>query len=77
MFVKFNDAELAHLNRLRTLRAEREREFLQLDNITRGFVEYLAQIHGMAGGVWSLNGDCTGLDVTEPLQTGKSPHADA
>jgi hypothetical protein len=67
MFVKFNDAELAHLNRLRTLRAEREREFLQLDNITRGFVEYLAQARGVGSGVWRLNADCTGLDVEDPL----------
>lgn len=77
MFIKFTDAELAHLNRLRTLRAEREREFLQLDNITRGFVEYLAQLYSVPGGLWTLNGDCTGLDVTEPLQTGKPPRVDA
>lgn len=69
MQILFTEAEQDYFNRVRTLRDERKREFLQLDNICRGFIGLVAQSRVPAGSVCRLLADGTGMDVTPPLET--------
>lgn len=61
--VKLTDAELTHLNRVRTLFAERQKQADEMRAVLSGLVEMLAAAHGLAGRPWSFNSDGNGFDL--------------
>jgi hypothetical protein len=71
MQIKFSEAEQEHFNRVRTLHAEAQRQFHQLDSILVGFLNTVAASRGVKQGPVTLLPDATGLDVADPIDQAK------
>jgi hypothetical protein len=74
MQIKFTEAEQEHFNRVRTLHAEAQRQFLQLDSVLRGFLNCVAGNWGVKERPVAVLPDGSGLHVVEPMNVNLKRH---